>query len=201
MKIFKYNKSNSKWYKKIDWVKLLFIFSFSFFLSFLFFYSISNQSNTEKSLFTSIIISLLISLNYFLNDLIENRDRVFILDGHCFGYVEIHKELSGGKFLKTNDFYNIINKEEIEDIFFKNYLYEGIDKGEIESVKYLKKKSNCIILKANVKEKRWKSTSRFVVSKIYLIEKKYEKKIIIPNDFGEYNKIYNILKERNEENV
>lgn len=198
MEVFRYNKNNSKWYKKIDWIKILVIFIISFFIFFLFFNAIGND--TDKALFTSFFVSFLISFNYVLSDLIENRDRVFILDKSTLGYVEIHKELSG-KFLRTNEFYSILRKEDIDDIFNKNYLFEGIDKGEILSINYIKKKSSCIVVKANVKEKRWKSISKFFISKVYLVEKKYKKKIIIPNDLDEYSKIYRFLKERNDKNV
>ena len=200
MELFRYNKENVIWYKKIDWIKVLLSFILSFFLFFMFFYYISNQSNIESVFFTSFLIGFLIAFNTYLSDLLENRDRVFILDKKSLGYLEIHKEISG-KFLKTSDFYNILNKEELEDLYNKNYLYEGIDKGEIKNICFIKKKPNCIIIKAYVKEKRWKSTSKFVISKVYIIEKNYKKKIIIPNDFDEYNKLYRLLKERVDKNV
>lgn len=200
MEIFKYNKTNTKWYKKIDWIRLLLGFIISFFIFFMFFYFISNSNNTDEIFFTSLIISFLIVIFFFFDDLIENRDRVFIQDGKTFGYIEIHKELSG-KFLRTSEFYNILNKEDIEEVFEKNYLFEGIDKGEIESIESIRKKANCIVIKAKVKEKKWKSTSRFFISKVYVVEDLYKKKMIIPNDYDNYNIIYKNLKKRNDENV
>lgn len=200
MEVFKCNKNNVKWYKKINWAKILLIFVISFFVFYFFFYYISSGNDLNKIVFTSIVISLLISLYYVLSDLIENRDRIFFINKRDLGYIEIHKELSG-KFLSSSEFDKIIRKEDIEEIYLKNYLYEGIDKGIIKSIKYAKKKSNCIVLKANVEEKVWKSTSRFTISKIYLTNRKRIKKIIIPNDYEEYNKLYKIIKERIDKNV
>ena len=200
MEVFKCNQKKNKWYQKINWPKVLIIFIVSFLIFYLFFYYISNAYEIDRVFLTSLIISILITINYIFNDIIENRDRVFIINKSDIGYIEIHKELSG-KFLKSSDFNKIISKEDIEEIYLKNHLFEGIDRGIIKSINYLKKKNNCIVIKAKTDEKIWKSVSRFTISKIYLVNRIKNKKIIIPNDYEENNKIYKYLKERYDKNV
>lgn len=192
MEVFKCNKKNNKWYKRIDYIKLLLVLVISFSLFYVFFYYIGGKGNSDNALLTASIMTLLVLLLIFFNDLIENRDKVILLDDDKIGYIELHKEISG-KFLRSYEFEETIKKEDIEKIYTKNHLFEGVDKGEIIKVLKVKKKANCLVIKAKVKAKEWKSTSRLVISNPYLVNKEYIKRIIIPNDFDNYNRLYKIL--------
>ena len=187
------NKSNEKIYNKINYSKMLLIFFVSFILFSFIFYYLGNKQNLDNSVITSLIIALLLSLASFLGDLFDNRDRIFVFDKKDLGYIEIHKEQNGGPFIKNLEYDKAIDKYGVKDIYKNSNLYEGIDKGIIRNVISLTKKNNRIIVKANVLEKQWKSSGFLTISKLRIVEKEYEKKMIIPNDYDNYEKIYKTL--------
>ena len=193
MECCKSNKSNERIYNKINYLKMLLVFFISFIGFSLFFYYIGNKQNLDDSVTTALIISLLLCLGSILSDLFSNRDRIYIFNKKEFGYLEIHKEKNGGAFLKELEYDKAVNKYTPEDIYENTNLYEGIDKGIIKDVISVEKKSNKIVAKATVVEKQWESSGFFTISKLYLIEKEYVKKFIIPNDYDNYEKIYKTL--------
>ena len=206
MEFCRSNKSNEKIYNKINYSKMLLVFFVSFVLFSLALYFISNKQNLDSSVITSLIIALLLSFASVLGDIFDNRDRVYVFNKKEFGYFEIHKEKNGGAFLKDLEYDKAIDKYGMEDIYKNNNLYEGIDKGIIKEVISVKKKFNKIVVKANVEEKQWKATGVFTISNLYVVEKEYEKKMIIPNDYDNYEKIYKTLykmkkDERGDKNV
>ena len=192
MECFKSNRKNTKWYSKINYFKLLVVLTTSFLLFTLFFYYIGGSNDLDRAILTSIFISFLISIGSIIGDLIEHRSRIFIFSKDELGYIEIHTEKMGS-FLRDEDYNETVKINSIEDIFKDNSQYEGIDRGIIKNVKSLKKKNNRMIVKANVVSKEWKAAGFFTVSKLYLVEKKYCKKIIIPSDYDGYEKIYKSL--------
>ena len=187
------NKSNEKLFNKINYSKMLLVFFISFIALSLALYYIGDKQNLDSSVVTSLIVALLLSLASILGDLFDNRDRVFVFNKKEFGYIEIHKEKNGGAFLKELEYDKAIDKYGIEDMYDNNELYEGIDKGIINDVISVKKKYNKIVVVANVSEKQWKATGVFTISKLYIVNKEYEKKMIIPNDYDNYEKIYKTL--------
>ena len=172
---------------------MLLVFFVSFILFSLVLYYIGNQQDLDNSVVTSLIIALLLSFASILGDIFDNRDRVYVFNKKEFGYFEIHKEKNGGAFLKELEYDKAIDKYGMEDIYKNNNLYEGIDKGIIKEVISLKKRFNKIIVKANVEEKQWKATGVFTISNLYIENNEYEKKIVIPNDYDNYEKIYKTL--------
>ena len=48
-----------------------------------------------------------------------------------------------------------------------------------------------MVVKAKVIEKEWKSASFYTISKLYVVEKEKTKKLIIPNDVDNYEKLEN----------
>lgn len=192
MECFKSNTKNTKWLSKINYFKLLVILTFSFLIFTLFFYYIGSSNDLNRALLTGLAVSLLLSIGSIIGDLIEHRSRIFIMNKDELGYIEIHTEKMGS-FLRDEDYNETVKINSIEDIFKDNSQYEGIDRGIIKSVKSLKKKNNRMIVKANVVSKEWKAAGFFTISKLYLVEKEYCKKIIIPRDYDGYEKLYKSL--------
>ncbi len=193
MEYSKSKKSNSKILNKINYAKTLLIFFVSFILFGLVLYYIGNNQDLNNSIGTSLVIALLLSFGSILGDIYDNRDRIIVFDKKDLGYIEIHKEKNGGAFLKELEYDRAVNKYGVEDIYINNDLYDGIDKGIIKEVLSLKKEYNRIVVKANVIEKQWNSSGFLTISKLHIVEKEYVKKIIIPNDYDNYEKIYKLL--------
>lgn len=193
MDYYRSNAKNTKIYNKINYLRLLIAFLTSFILFALLFYFIGNSQNLVSSLTTSLVISLLISLGYIISDLSENRDRVYIIKKNELGYIEMHKEKSGGAFVKEMEYDRALDKYSVEEIYKDNSSYEGIDKGIIKEVVSIKEKSNRLIVEAKVSEKQWVSSSFFFVSNLHLVDKEYVKTLIIPKDYDNYEKLYKTL--------
>lgn len=193
MEIYKSNRKNSKIYKKIDYLKLLIIIVVSFTLFSLFFYYIGRQQKLGDSILTSILVTLLISLGSIISDILENRVKVFLSDRKELGYIEIHNENFGGPFVSDREYQEVLKKYDIEEIYKDNSQYEGIDKGVIKKVLKIKKRFNKTVVKAEVDLKEWKSSSFISIVNLFIKEKTCIKKIIIPNDYDNYEKLYKKL--------
>ena len=193
MEIYKSNRKNSTIYKKIDYLKLLIIIVVSFTLFSLFFYYIGRQQKLGDSILTSILVTLLISLGSIISDILENRVKVFLSDRKELGYIEIHNENFGGPFVSDREYQEVLKKYDIEEIYKDNSQYEGIDKGVIKKVLKIKKRFNKTVVKAEVDLKEWKSSSFISIVNLFIKEKTCIKKIIIPNDYDNYEKLYKKL--------
>ncbi len=189
MEIYKSNGKNCKFYKKIDYIKLLLVIIVSLLIFSLFFYYIGKEQELCKSICTALIITVLISMGSIMSDLVDNRSRIFIINKNEIGFIEIHSEKVGGDFLKESEFNEILSKYDIEEIYKDNNKFEGIDKGIINKVLKIKKKYNKTIVKANIGLKEWKSSSFLTISKVYLIDKNCTKRIVIPNDYDKYDEL------------
>lgn len=194
MEIFRSDKSNSKIYEKINYIKMLIVIVLSFLLFTLFLYYIGKQQNLDRAVITSFVISLLLGIGSVIGDILENRSRVFCIDKDEIGYLELHTDQVGGAFLRDKEYEDTLEKNGILEIYKNIQKYEGIDKGIIKNVISIKKKYNRMVVKAIVLEKQWKTSSFFTISKLYVVEKEKSKKIIIPNDYDNYNKLYKKLK-------
>ena len=60
----------------------------------------------------------------------------------------------------------------------------------------VKKKSNKIVVVALVKSKEWVPMGRITIKKLSLENKNKEKKIVIQNDFDNYDKLYKLFEEK-----
>lgn len=198
MEIFRSNKKNVKIYNKINYIKLLLVFSISFLLFSLFFYYIGREQNLDRSVLTSFAIALLLCVGSIIGDLIDNRSRIFLLNKDKLGYIEIHKDNLGGEYLRENEYFEVVDKYGIDDIFDDITKYEGIDKGIIKEVISLKKKYNRLVVKVKTEAKEWKSSSAWFISKVYLVDKERTRKMIIPNDYNDYVKLYKLLDKMNK---
>ena len=190
MEYFKSNKKNKKIYEKINYTKLLLVIIISFVFFSIAFYYVGGEKDGYNNLRVASIISLLLGVSSVVGDLIDNRNRIFIIDKDDIGYIEIHTEKVSGPYLSDEEYFGIINKKGVEEVYKNNHSYEGVDKGIITGIISVKRKYNRIVVKANVIEKIWKSSSITTISNLYVVEKEKKKKIIIPNDFNNYEKLY-----------
>ena len=198
MKFYRSNKKNKRIYEKINYTKLLLVITISFLVFMISFYYIGKKRDINNSIFEASIISILLGTGSIIGDLVENRNRIFVVDNNYIGYIDIHTEKVGGPYLKDEEFYELIDKHGIKEVFLNNHQFEGIDKGIIKSIISVKKKYNRIVLKAVVDSKEWRSSSLYTISKLYLKDILKKRKIIIPNDFDNYEELYkNIIKKKN----
>ena len=193
MEIYKSDRKNKKIYEKINYTKLILVIIIPFIVLSIIFYYIGGKQDIGTSIHEAIVVSFLLGIASFIGDLLDNRNRIFVIDKDTIGYIDIHTEKVGGPYLKDDEFWECVNKQGIIEVYKNNYKYEGIDKGIIKSIISIKKKYNRIVLKVNVSTKEWRSSSAYTISKLFVVEKEKKKKIIIPNDFDNYEKLYNFL--------
>ena len=193
MEIYKSNRKNNKIYQKINYVKLLLVIIIPLIMFTIIFYYIGGKQDIGNSIHEACVISLLLGLASIVGDFIDNRSRIFVIDKDTIGYIDIHTEKVGGPYLRDDDFFECVNKYGATEVYNNNYKYEGLDKGIIKDIISIKKKYNRIVLKANISTKEWESSSKYTISKLFVVEKERKKTIIIPNDFDNYVKLYNFL--------
>lgn len=188
MKTFKYNKKNSKWYKKIDWIKIAFVSIILFLVLFVVLNSLQLGKDIILVLRTCLIIVFLIDFELCLNDVLENKKRIFLIDNDKISYVEIH-DGKDGKLLSDREYDEMIKNVKVESIFSKQKDFEGIDCGEIVEVLNLKKRMNGIKIKVKVKSKEWKPIGVLAISRLELVEKEYIKKMVISKDYSNFDEL------------
>lgn len=134
MKIYFYNEKR-KWYKKIKWLKIFsFFLLFSFFLFFLFYIVIGNYDYLLRALWTSFIISFLISFGIVLSNYLKVKEVIFIERKNklyiCFLHNFDYSLLSYSELKKA-----ILNSEDFINDFMNNpSLFIGIDVIEVEKI-------------------------------------------------------------------
>lgn len=197
MKIYEYDKKVLKWYKRIDWIKLVIVTLIAFLVIFLIFNYLGNWKYLTNATKRSFLISGLIALDLILRDLLENRDLKIIVKDREIFYVQIHNR-KDGKFLSDNEYEDILMNTTLDEIIRKNDKYEGIDTGKIISVNNIKNRINRIVVDANVKEKIWKPKGWFFSSKINLIEKEHRRKIDILKSVNNFEELEQKLKKINK---
>lgn len=192
MKIYRSNMNKISWYKKINWIKLITTILTIFTLFTLFFNYLGKNRDLEQALRTSFIISLLIGTNMVLKDLYSNKNIIIMKDKNKLEYIDL-QDGKDGKLISNLEYNDIIEKSNPKDIYDNIGKYQGLIRGEIKEIISVKKKNNCIKVKALVEEKRWKSIGKVVIKKLLLEEKKYYKTIIIKNDIEKYEEVYELF--------
>ena len=192
MEEFKSNKNNKKWYQKINWKKIIIIFTIVLLICFFAFNYLGRNKDIVSALTRSIIIASLIIIELIVSDLVENRKKIIFLDKKDLFYVEIHDK-KDGKFISDTDFDMMIKNRKIKEVYNNIEDYEGIDCGHIKEVLSIRKDNNRLVVIANVNAKEWVPIGKITVKKLELQESNYNKKIIIPNDFDNYDELYKLL--------
>lgn len=192
MEEFKSNKNNKKWYQKINWKKIIIIFTLVLLICFFAFNYLGRNKDIVSALTRSIIIASLIIIELIISDLVENRKKIIFLDKKDLFYVEIHDQ-KDEKFISDTDFDMMIKNRKIKEVYNNIEDYEGIDCGHIKEVLSIRKDNNRLVVIANVNAKEWVPIGKITVKKLELQERNYNKKIIIPNDFDNYDELYKLL--------
>ncbi len=193
MKEYKCDYKSVKWYKKINYMKLFITFAIFFTVFFFFFYLIGKD--IDNALGVTFIISFLILIWLVLNNLLENRETIYIIDSNSIKYIKLHNNFDG-RFLADYEYKDILDNVNASSIFNNIDKYEGIDCGEIIKILKVHKNVTNVVIHATVKEKIWKSKGLFSYKNISLIEKKSKKKLIITNDYEHYDDICKILSKK-----
>ena len=188
MKIYKSSKNTIKWYRKINWLRLLILALLSFGLTFLITNLMSSFNELGNTFKLSLVISFLVSLETILNDILENRDRIFFIKGNTISYIEIHSE-KNVKVLSHYDYIKILEDNNIETVHDNIEKFEGIDKGKIIKLINIKRKYNRTIVNAKVKVKEWTDEGKLTKLKMVLKDVEKDKKFIIMNDYNDYNEL------------
>lgn len=195
--ICKYNKEKSKWYKKIDWIRLS--LTFVLVLAILYF-TLDYLGLGKDSLYafeTSLTIAFLIGLELVLIDTLEHKDRIFVVEKDKVSYMEIHNQ-KDGKYLSDKEYETLIKKtKKVEDVLKNQKKYEGVDIGNIVKVNKISKRMNRVVVKAEVVEKEWKAKGVFTITDLDIIEKKYNKKFIISKEYENFDKLMKTLEKNN----
>lgn len=193
MKICRYENTKSEWYKKIDWLKLIIIFIVVLSLSFAFLYYLSLGQDLENAIITSLFIALLIGIEIFLIDFLENKDRIFLIEDNKISYIEIHNQ-KDGKFLSDLEYKKILKNNSPENIIKNLKKFEGIDYGEIVKVNKISNRLNEIIVKVEVSGKVWKPYGKLTISDLKLEEKSCKRKLIISKDYTNFRELEKTFK-------
>ena len=188
MKIYKSSKNTIKWYRKINWLRLLILALLSFGLTFLITNLMSSFNELGNTFKLSLVISFLVSLETILNDILENRDRIFFIKGNTISYIEIHSE-KNVKVLSHYDYIKILEDNNVETVHDNIEKFEGIDKGKIIKIINIKRKYNRTIINAKVKVKEWTDEGKLTKLKMVLKDVEKDKKFIIMNDYNDYNEL------------
>ncbi|MBR1385318.1 MAG: hypothetical protein IJ568_00660 [Bacilli bacterium] len=191
MKIYKCDRKSVKWYKKINYLVVFLIIAISIPIFMLIFNIFDNGDNINSVIRHSIIVTFLILLDYISRQLLENRDKVFLVKGNKVSYIGIH-DSRDGKFLSDKEYYDMLNETSPSEIYKNLEKYSGIDRTDIIEVLKARKKCNGVKLVVKICSKEWKARS-FFSSDIYLVDKEYNKKIFIPKDYEKYDELCNIL--------
>lgn len=191
MKIYKCDKKSVKWYKKINYIVVFLIIAISIPIFMLIFNFFDNGNSINSVVRHSIIVTILILIDYISRQLLENRDKIFLVKNNKVSYIGIH-DSHDGKFLSDKEYYKMINESKPSDIYINIEKYSGIDKTDILEVLRFRKKYNGIKIMIKVSSKEWKARS-FFSSDIYLVDKEYNKKIFIPKDYEKYDELCDIL--------
>ena len=193
MKEYKCDYKSVKWYKKINYMKMLITLAILFTVFFFFFYLIGKD--IDNALGVTFIISFFIFIGLILNNLLENRETVYIIDSDSIKYVKLHSNFDG-RFLTDYEYKDILENVSASTIFNNINKYEGIDCGEILNILKVHKNVTNITIHAKVKEKVWNSKGFFSYKNISLIEKESKKKLIITNDYDNYDDICKIISKK-----
>lgn len=193
MKIFKYKKVY-KWYKKINYIKVLALFIAFTLIFFLFFNFFGQSKDMEGAFSTSLLVSLLIILGVIINDLIENRSSIYIEKNKKIYALERHIDFSG-EVINEKKFNELTGDDsKIESILKDQKKYEGIDLFEIKRVNKIKKRSKLMCVYCEIEINEWIGKGgRFVIDHYELVKSIKRAKLIIPYDYEGYEELFDLL--------
>lgn len=186
MKVFKCNKKNVAWYKKLDYIQIIIVSIFTLLIS-LFCLNFIGK-DFDRALKSSILITCLIILYLVIKNLIEDREAIYLVDDKKIKYIDYQRKREGTVItdLRYNE---IVEKVEPEDIIKNIDQFDGVTVGEIKKIYKIKKRVNKTIVVADVDAKLWKIIGFIRINGTELITKQYKKKFIITRDYDNYEEL------------
>ena len=192
MKVYKSNRKENSYFKKINWFRLIISMILVFIFSSGFLSLLAQAKDMGYTIKISIIITLIVGVTLILDDILENRDRVYFYDKKKLTFIEIHEDKIG-KLLSYKEYRKILEENSLEDINKDIKKYEGIDQGTIKEVISIKKKCNRTKVKVLADMNEWEAVGRFTISKLTLNKVEKEKTFIIMNDYENYEELIDII--------
>lgn len=191
MKIYIYDKSKEKWYKKINFVSLSFIFLFFLLFFFLFFYVIFGNFNyIDRAFFTSLIVSILISINFTISKYISNDCIIIYAIEKKKMCILTFNNLKNKYFLNLNNNNNnnfmksLLSKKNIIDIKNSYSSFPGVNMFELNSVKSYCEKYEYFLFKCIGVDNYWTFNDEVFVNSDCQLKKKENstRKFYLPNN-------------------
>lgn len=177
MKTYSY-VNKTKWYTKVNWLTTLIKTIIAFGISVLILGLISSWNDMNNIIKVSIIIAVLTMIGKIVDDILLNRNYIFMVKDKNVKYLE--------SFDIRKAFIDVKNPE---DLYKNNNKYEDISRGEIISINNIKKRMKYIVVNAKVDARYWKYKGIISYSNPYIVEEKINKKIIIRKDISDFEEL------------
>ena len=197
MKVYKSNRKENSYLKKINWFRLIISMVLVFAFSAGFLSLLAQAKDMGYTIKISLIITIIVGITLILDDILENRDRVYFYDKKKLTFIEIHEDKIG-KLLSYKEYKKIIEENSLEDINKDIKKYEGVDQGTVKKVLSIKQKCNRTKVKVLADMNEWEAIGRFTISKLTLNNVEKEKTFIIMNDYENYEELIDIIKKIKE---
>lgn len=198
MKLYRFKNNKVKWYKKINFLKVIIIFILTFAVFFLSFGFLSEFKDIDVNILRTSIISILIGIGTLTSEIIDHKNVLFITKDNKILYLDFYDEKSLDYIIKANEKQS---EEEITEKILKNIKKEeGINYGEVLEVLSTRNTKTRLIVKVKANTIEWKEKGFFFVFKLNLQSKIKEKKLIIRKDIDDFDELKEIINNYNKNN-
>lgn len=198
MKLYRFKNNKVKWYKKINFLKVIIIFILTFAVFFLSFGFLSEFKDIDVNILRTSIISILIGIGTLTSEIIDHKNVLFITKDNKLLYLDFYDERSLDYIFKANEKQS---EEEVTEKIIKNIKKEeGINYGEVLEVLSTRNTKTRLIVKVKANTIEWKEKGLFFVFKLNLQSKIKEKKLIIRKDIDNFDELKEIINNYNKNN-
>ncbi len=198
MKLYRFKNNKVKWYKKINFLKVIIIFILTFAVFFLSFGFLSEFKDIDVNILRTSIISILIGIGTLTSEIIDHKNVLFITKDNKILYLDFYDEKSLDYIIKANEKQS---EEEITEKILKNIKKEeGINYGEVLEVLSTRNTKTRLIVKVKANTIEWKEKGFFFVFKLNLQSKIKEKKLIIRKDIDDFDELSELINNYNKNN-
>ncbi len=196
MKLYRFKNSKVKWYKKVNFLKVILTFLLTFTVFFLSFGFLANFKDLDVNIFRTTIISLLITMSVFISEIIDHKNVLYITKNNKLLYLDFYDETSLNYVVNSNEKQS---EEEVVEQVLKNVKKEeGINYGEVLEVVSTKNTKTKLIVKVKADTNEWKEKGFIFVCKLEPISKIKEKKLIIRKDIDNFDELNEIINNYNK---
>lgn len=198
MKLYRFKNNKVKWYKKINFLKVIIIFILTFAVFFLSFGFLSEFKDIDVNILRTSTISILVAIGTLTSEIIDHKNVLFITKDNKLLYLDFYDERSLDYIFKANEKQS---EEEVTEKIIKNIKKEeGINYGEVLEVLSTRNTKTRLIVKVKANTIEWKEKGLFFVFKLNLQSKIKEKKLIIRKDIDNFDELKEIINNYNKNN-